>query len=167
MRGPPAPRGYKQGDFPLQHEQEWNFGLTADTAPTTGGNSTILPLFFHDEDAEDPTAIQVNPRNAGFDVSNQSNCVSGSIIPRTSFSFSVTMSEDMIEVSKARSMVFYWWPVYSSFEDADAEDYRTGVQIFTISQILASATNEESYPNYDATKLLDAWTMPNKQLGLT
>ncbi len=166
-RAPRAPRGYIQGDFPLHHEIEWFFGLTADSAPTTGANCTSLPLFFHDEGAEDPTAINVNPRHASFDVSTQMNCVSHSIIPRTNFNFSVTMSEDMIEVSKARAIRFKWFPFYMSFRDDLAEDDRTGVTLDGILELTRLAVSEEMHPTYDTHKLLDAWTMPANQAGLT
>ncbi len=163
---PRAPRGYQQGDFPLQHELEWNFGLSADTTPTTGGNSTIMPLFFHDEAAEDPTAINVNPRHASFDISTQSNCVSNSIIPKVSFNFSATMSEDMIEVSKARAIRFSWWPLYSSFTDYLAEDDRTGTLTAGIAELVSSDATEELYPIWDTTDLLDASVAPAAQLTI-
>ncbi len=166
-RSPRHPSGYSQGDWPLFHELQWNFGLTADTTPASGGNATGLPLFFHDEAAEDPTAINVNPRHASFDVSTQSNCVTNSIVPRLSLSFSATMSEDMIEVSKARSMRFKWFPIYISFSDYQAEDDRTGLTLVDMLELTRVATPEEMHPTYNGTDLLNAWTMPTNQVGLT
>lgn len=166
-KAPRAPRGYIQGDFPLQHEINWNFGLTADTTPTTGGNCTQLPLFFHDEAAEDPTAINVNPRHASFDVSAQMNCVSHSIIPKVNFGFSVTMSEDLIEVSKTRAIRFKWFPIYLSFSDYMAEDDRTGLTLKELLEVGVADATEEVFPLYDDTKLLNAFTMPTNQGGLT
>ncbi len=167
MGAPRAPRGYIQGDYPLQHEIIWNFGLTADTTPASGGNCTQLPLFFHDEAAEDPTAINVNIRHTSFDTSSQMNCVSNSIIPRTNFGFSAVMSEDMIEVSKTRAIRFKWFPFYLSFQDYMAEDDRTGFTLKEILELVVDDTNEEIAPLYDDTKLLNAWTMPTNQAGLT
>ncbi len=95
------------------------------------------------------------------------NCVTNSIIPKVAFNFSATMSEDMIEVSKARAIRFKWFPFYMSFNDYIAEDDRTGLTIANLMETSGDTTQEEIFPLYDDTKLLNAWTMPTAQAGLT
>ncbi len=61
--------------FPLIHNFNFGFGLTADSASITK-RSTIQPYLFQDDLAIDLETIMTNPANAGFMVDAQPNVTS-------------------------------------------------------------------------------------------
>ncbi len=149
---PRPPRNYEAEEYPLPHNNYGRFSLGMESSNLK--NATILPIFRATNELILPENVEVNPRNAAFSEEIGLSCFQGSIIPRTSFSFTAKMSKLAIETDKVRTMVFYWWPIYTSFSNnISAADEKTGDTVGEILGLLYSDTKNRVSPVYSTTKL--------------
>ncbi len=166
-RAPRAPRGYKEFDYPLFHHIEFEFGLR--TYSVVGNSSTMLPLFYHDNEViASPSTTAVNPKHASFSETSELGVLSGCIVPKVNFNFSATLTKGAIETDKIRTIHMKWYPIYIAFlENLDAFDELTGTDIESILDLTHDTTDEVTIPNWNGTDTDSSWTMPTSVQGLT
>jgi len=166
-RAPRAPKGYREFDWPLFHTIPFRFGLQTYSATTK--LSTILPLFFHDNEViATPSTTAVNPKNAAHAESAEMGILSNSIVPKLKLNFTVRMTEAAIETDKLREIHFMWYPIYIAFvENLIAFDEKTGDTIEEILNLTHSTTDEVTTPVWGANDLFNASLLPASVTGLT
>ncbi len=109
-----VPRGYKQQDYPLIHQFEYNFALDVEDETK---NSTICTLF----KCREETGVEgdtVNPSNATFAEDAGTTVYVGSIVPRISLSFTAKMDQAAFDIDSIEHLMFKWMPIYTAFHNS-------------------------------------------------
>ncbi len=159
------PRGYMGQEFPLQHNSEFSFDLTAEGATQA---STIVPILISDQAHTNADTTIVNPRHASYAVVDSATCYPESIIPRIQLSYRCSLTKGAIETDAIRSLSLNIMPIYTAFLNRlDATDTRTGQDTETILELTHETTDEQCYPLWGGTKLANGSTLPSNIPGLT
>ncbi len=159
------PRGYMGQEFPLQHDIEFAFQLSAEDETK---NSTILPILISDQGKTSADTTIVNPRHSAYAVVDAVNCFPESIIPRIQLSYRCSLTKGAIETDLVRSLSLNVMPVYTAFLNRlDAADYRTNNDTETIIELTHETTDEQCYPLWSGVKLDNGSTLAQNVPGLT
>ncbi len=138
------PKGYLGNEYPLMHDIEYNFGLSAEG---TTKDTTIVPLMINDISAQVLATTFVNPKHATFEVSNSPNCSPESIMPYMSMSLRASLTKGAIETDFVRSLSFNYMMINTAFlSRLDAIDSKTGFDTETILELTHETTDEQAYP---------------------
>lgn len=154
------PKGYRNIEYPLWHEFNYLFAMSAEV---TNKNSTMLTLLRASEASTDGIeAVEVNPKHGSFGVETGPTIAMGSIVPKMMFKLEAHMSKTSIVTDNLRNIAFNWVPLYFSFLDSlTAEDDKTAVTIEDIFELEHDTTNKDVNPNYGGIDL----TADNHPLG--
>ncbi len=137
-------------EFPLIHNFEFGFGLSADSATKA---STIVPYMFQDNALVDYETIKTNPENADFAVTAHGNTMAGSYVPKIMVNWTMFIPAGDTEIVhlKANTMKIHT----AMLNRLDAFDKKTGNDIETILELQHETTDEQCYPLYNGTKLFE------------
>ncbi len=154
--------------FPLIHNFNFGFGLTADSASITK-RSTIQPYLFQDDVVIDLETIMTNPANAGFMVDAQPNVTSGSYIPSIRVNWVMYMEPADTELTHLLANTM---PInISMLNRLDAFDKKTGQDIETILELTHETDEEQTLVLWNGVKLFeqstDKFDLPTDVEGLT
>ncbi len=154
--------------FPLIHNFNFGFGLTADSASTTL-RSTIQPYMFQDDLAIDLETVMTNPANAGFMVDGQPNVTSGSYIPSIRVNWVMYMEPSDTELTHLLANTM---PInISMLNRLDAFDKKTGNDIETILELTHETDEEQTLILWNGVDLYeqstDKFDLPSDVEGLT
>jgi hypothetical protein len=153
------PRGYDQMEYPLHHEFDYKFGLSAE-APTKNCMIATILRGRHDM-ANAIETIEVNPENSNYAEETGPSCYPDSIIPRISLRIDANMSKGAIETDAIRRIKFRWFPIYTAMETRlDAADERTGTDVEAILELQHNATGKKVYPVFMGTNLNAGFSHP-------
>ncbi len=141
--------------FPLIHNYNFGFGLTADSASVTK-RSTIVPYMFQDDIAIDLETIMTNPANSGFMVSTAPNVTSGSYIPSIRINWVMYMEPADTELTHLLANTM---PINTSMLNRlDAFDKKTGNDIETILELTHETDEEQTLVLWNGVKLFEQST---------
>ncbi len=138
------PKGYDKRDKPLPHLFKYEFGLNLALETQ---NSVITTYMRTTKASNDPTTIEVNPRNAAFAVDAGAVICEESIVQRMSIMKTYYMSEltrvtDNIHALKMQNMM-----IKGVFEDSwTPADEKTGTKIEDIIEVTHDTTNMDVVP---------------------
>ncbi len=166
MFNPRPPRGYMGQEFPLHHDIEFNFQLSAEIETK---NSTIVPLVIQDQGlTPSGSTKQVNPRNPNFEIDAGVNCYAESIIPKIALSYRCSLTKGAIETDAIRSLSINVMPIHTAFlSRLDAEDYKTAVDCENLLELTHETVDEQCYPLWSGTDLDNPSLVPADVPGLT
>ena len=136
--------------FPLYHNFEWGFGLSAES---TTKASTILPIVFQDNALVDYETIKVHPDNNDFAVVAYPNVMRGSKISHIQVGYMMSLFESDTEINmlKVNTMNIHT----NMLNRLDAFDRKTGNDIETIIELQHETTDEQAGALYNGTKLFE------------
>lgn len=138
------PKGYLGQEFPLYHDFEYHFALSAEG---TTKDSTIIPIITQDTLAQTLATTYVNPKNTNFEVSASPNCSPESIIPYMSISFRASLTKGAIETDLVRSLSFNYMMLTTAFlSRLDAVDSKTGFDVESILELTHETDEEQVFP---------------------
>lgn len=142
------PKNYEMMEYPKHHFDSGTFELAL-VAGTK--DATILPLLQSSDNGfdngSDPTAIDVNPRNSGFGVTDEPICYNGSIVPDLKFWFSASLTEQAWDTDKVLSARLNYFPIYLSFlEDYHSVNQEDTTDIEAAISMQHNATEHAGYP---------------------
>ncbi len=152
------PSGYRQQDYPMIHQFEYNFSLDVEDETK---NSTIVSLFKNHL----MTAVEtreVNPSHANFAEDAGTACFSGSIIPKLSVGFTAKMDQAAFDIDSIEHMMFKWMPIYTAFlTSLDAENNGTPASdIETILELQHNTSKKKTHPLFTGTDLMQVSGQP-------
>ncbi len=152
------PKGYRSTEFPLPHDYEYQFELSAEG---TTLDSTVITLLRADELNTAPETVETNPSNSGFGEETGATIHMGSIVPRIRLSIKASLTKGAIETDKVQSLLFNMFPIYSSFLDSlTAEDSKTATNVQTLLELQHDTTNKDVYPTNSGTDLVNSGNQP-------
>ncbi len=138
--------------YPRPHESvmatNFNIGFGAGTADTT-----IFPAIMYDEGKGDPASYNANPDHASFASTGEPNCYPESRIEKVFCEVEVWMTLPGIETDKLRALRYAFMPIFTSFEDIDAKDEKSGDTIGTILELQTESTDRQCYPLWTGTDM--------------
>lgn len=138
-----VPRGYRQEQFPLPHNFQYEGEMTAEDELT---NSVILSILRTSEVANAPETIEVNPSNSTFSEDAGPLIHQGSIVPKISMTMHFDLTKLAIETDKLRALKVYYMPIYTAFEASiDATDSTLGT-IGSILRLTKNTDNDDVHP---------------------
>lgn len=161
------PKGYRKADFPLPHNFQYIFPLTAHAS---GENSTIQTLFRTSENAQTAENIEVNPKHPSFLEDGGPLIHGDSIVEKLTYSTTINLTKGAIETDKLRAIKFNWMPYYVAFLDSlEAEDIQSATQIEDILELAHATNNKDTFPLFNGTKLVTtgAVTHPLSSVAFT
>ncbi len=145
------PAGFDQQKRPLFHKLQYKFGLSALTATQ---NSTYMLLVRNVKGVIDPTTIQVNNHNSGFETDGGSVCAPMSIIDKLRLSIKFVLTKHGANTNSLQAVKIMWIPVFFSFrEKLDATDDETSETVASLIDVIPEDTAEDVTPFYGNTKL--------------
>ncbi len=106
-----VPSGYRQADYPLIHDFQYQFSLDVEDETK---NSTIVKLISN-SGVTGAENVEVNPSHGDFVEETGAYCFSGSIIPAMSISIYAKMDQAAFDIDSIEHMMFKWMPIYTSF----------------------------------------------------
>ncbi len=137
--------------FPLIHNYEFGFGLSADDATKA---STIVPYIFQDNAIVDYETIKTNPENADFAVMAKPNICAGSYVPKMMVNWQMYIPPADTELVHLKVNTMR---IHTAFLNRlDAFDKKTGNDIETILELEHETTDEQCGPLWNGTKLFEA-----------
>ncbi len=136
--------------FPLIHNIEFGFGLSADSA---NQGTTVQPWFFQDNALIDYELIKTNPENADFAVDTTYNTMAGSYIPKVQVSYLMYIPHADLEIVHLNvdRMVIHT----SMLNRLDAFDKKTSEDVETLLDFTHETTDEQAHPAYNGAKLFE------------
>ncbi len=138
------PKVYLGQEFPLYHDFEYHFALSAEG---TTKDSTICPIITQDQLAQTLATTYVNPKNANFEVSASPNCSPESIVPYMSISFRASLTKGAIETDLVRSLSFNYMMLTTAYlTRLDAVDSKTGFDVESILELTHETDEEQTFP---------------------
>ncbi len=133
------PRGYKETDQPLLHDNFLQFSLNGENGAK---DSTIVTLFKQTEACNAPENVEVNNSNDNFAIDTGNSVHRYSIVDKLKFHMSAQLTKDAIETDKLRRLNFFWAPIYVAFlNNLDAEDEKTGNDVESQVELQHETTN--------------------------
>ncbi len=138
------PKGYLGQEFPLYHDIEYKFGLSAEGLTK---DTTIIPIMTQDASAQVLATTYVNPKNTNFEVSNSPQVSPESIVPYMSMSLRASLTKLAIETDLVRSLSFNYMLITTAFlSRLDAVDSKTGFDVESILELTHETTDEQAGP---------------------
>lgn len=136
--------------FPLRHNFDWGFGLSADASTKA---STIIPMVFQDNALVDYELVKTHPDNADFAVVGYPNVMRGSKISGLQIGYMMTIfpSDTEINMIKVNTMDIHT----NMLSRLDAFDRKTGNDIETILELTHETGDEQAGALYNGTKLFE------------
>ncbi len=159
----------KVPEYPRPHETVYNFAIPVESASLR--TATICPILTYDEGLGVINSYKSNPQATGFAESASDHCYPTSRINRVFAELRVSMSKIMLETDKVHQIRFATATIHCAFEDGDAEDEISTLDLGEILEIQKETTDRQTYPIYNAVDLADyksnaGLDMPAEQLGL-
>ncbi len=152
------PRGYRDNEHPLYHNFRYTFSMGMESFTK---DSTICTIFRTSEAATAPETIFVNPAHPAFVQDAGPLIHNGSIVPRISVQFVVSISKVAIATDAVRYMIVKYAPIYTAFlESLTAEDAKTGDAVEDIVGLQHETTNKDTYPLFETADLPNAGNQP-------
>ncbi len=145
------PPGYNTRDKPLPHLLKYNYTLNFfnDT-----NNSTILSYMRTSKATNDPSTIEVNPRNGAFAVDTGALICEDSIVQKISISKSFTLNEFARVTENIVAAKINTLKIMGVFEDSwTPKDEKTGLKVEDILEVTQDATNMDVTPKFTGTNL--------------
>ncbi len=148
MRPPP---GFEEQLYPLRHEVDYSFGLSATSAAQ---NSTICTLVKNYKTVLDATTHDVNPKHASFVTDKGAVCQPMSIIDKLRLVIKINLTHDGFVTNQIQTIKCMWMPIFFSFpEKLDATDEKSTDTVAEILDLTKDATEEDVTPTWSTTKL--------------
>ncbi len=157
------PKGYRMTEYPLPH----NFGFGCDLmGEDETKNTYILDLIRATEACTGAEAVEVNPRHPSFAEDGGAACFMGSIVPRMSVNFTISLTKLAIETDKMQQIAVRWMPIYTSFlSSLEAEDDKTAVQIEDILELTHNTDNKDVHPTHSTVNIVGLGNHPMSTVG--
>jgi len=144
------PRGYDRRDKPLPHYFVYEFGL--DSAGSTR-NATMATYLRTSKISNDPSTIEVNPRNAAFAVDTGALICEESIVQKMTINKTIAMSAAF--AAQVPAVTIQNLVIAGCFEDSwSPADERSGATVESIIEVTDEpTTNMDVTPKWTATAL--------------
>ncbi len=152
------PKGYNQMEYPLPHQFDYNFGLSAEIATK---NATMVTLIKSYEAMNAADAIEVNPSHSAFLEETGPVCQVDSIIPRLNISMSAMMTQTSAggALDDIKVLKFHWMPIYMSFIDTyEAMENETNAEVEDVIEMQHTVAQKDGNPLWSNTDLLESAT---------
>ncbi len=145
------PRNYRQTDYPLIHDFQYQFSLDVEDETK---NSTIVTLLRSSE-LTGVEAVEVNPSHGSFLEDSGPTIFMGSIVPRLSVTITAKLDQAAFDIDSIEHMIFKWMPIYTAFLNSlDAENVGTpSSDIETIIELGHDVTKKRTNPLYSTVDL--------------
>ncbi len=148
------PFGYNKRDKPLPHLFAHIFGLNMLTDTVRSTVSTFLRT---SKATNDPSTIEVNPRNAAFAVDTGALICEDSIVQKMSIVKSYSLSEGARETENFLAVKLFHTNIMGVFEDSwTPKDEKTNLEVEDILELTRDATNMDVTPKFNSTSLTGA-----------
>ncbi len=156
--------------YPRPHNMSVDWGFGCETA--AANVDTIIPITMYDEGLGSPSAYEANPEHASFVEAAEPNCYPESLINLVVCELRVTMTKALLETDKIHAIRFYTMPIFTSFDDQQANDEISGLDVSEILELQRETTDRQAYPLYNAVDMLagvvgTTTVMPTNLPGLT
>ncbi len=145
------PPGYNTRDKPLPHLFKYDYTLNIfnDT-----NNSTILTYMRSSKATNDPSTIEVNPRNAAFAVDTGALICEDSIVQTISIRKNFAITEAARVTENIRAIKMNTMKIMGVFEDSwTPKDEKTNLEVEDILEVTRDATNMDVTPKFTTTNL--------------
>lgn len=159
------PRGYYERQYPLFHQVEYEFGLSAEEATK---DMTMIPFFWNDEAKLNPSQVIVNPRNPSWAISSESNCYKGSIVPEINVFIRANIPKAARVTDDLQFIDFEYMPInVAMLSGLEAEDDKSGTQVEDILTLVHETTDKQATPDWNGFDLFNATVFDADMPGLT
>ncbi len=145
------PFGYNKRDKPLPHKFGYKFTLNLLTDTV---RSTVATYMRTSKATNDPSTIEVNPRNSAFAVDTGALICEDSIVQKMSIVKNYFMTENARETENFTAIKFFNSMIMGVFEDSwTPKDEKTSLEVEDVLELTRDATNMDVTPKYNGTNL--------------
>ncbi len=145
------PKGYFKMEYPLPHNFEYKFSLTAYTVAKT---ATMVTICRTSNDHNAPSSIETHPNNTNFAEETGTLVKLGSIVPKIHGTLHMQLSNASIQTDQVPLMNVYLIPIVNSFKTLlEASDKKSGSTVQQLLEILSDDTKEDVTPIFNVTDL--------------
>ncbi len=143
------PAGFKAEQYPLRHRFSYAAGLSLNSSTL---RTTYFTLVRNYKTVTAPTAIDVNPHHATYEMETGSVCSPMSIIDKLKLTLKFTLTEDALS-DGAEAITCWWQPVFTAFKDKlNAADVSTSIAVKDILELVVDETEEDVTPLFNNAK---------------
>ncbi len=152
------PAGYNTRDKPLPHLFVYQASLNIVTDIV---RSTMFTYLRTTKDSNDPSTIEVNPRNAAFATDTGAVICEDSIVQKMNIVKMYGMTEGARETENYTAVKFYHTNIMGVFEDSwTPKDEKTSLEVEDILEVTRDATKMDVTPKFSGTKLTGSLLQP-------
>lgn len=118
--------------------------------------------------SNDPTTIEVNPKNSAFAVDTGAVICEDSIVQKISLVKSAMLNETSRETEKILAIKYYHTNIMGVFEDSwTPKDEKTNLEVEDILEVTRIAAQMDVIPKFNATNLSGTSTQPFSTVTMT